>query len=104
MITEHDLESAIEECRGVRNPNASTCIKLAAYYILRDHLYPDEPEVIPGYSREPGPVYDSGSEFSQAVSRISVQDALAVMDDLMDALRVLNPRLYDGAMAKLREK
>lgn len=104
MITEHDLESAIAECRGARNPNASTCIKLAAYYILMDHLYPDEPDVMTGYSHAPGPVYDSGSEFSEAVSRISAQDAFSVMDELMDALRVLNPRLYDSAMQKLREK
>ena len=34
MITEQDLLEAIAECQGQRNPNANTCIKLAAYYII----------------------------------------------------------------------
>lgn len=41
MITEHDLQEAIAECQGERNPNAQTCIKLAAFYTIRDHLYPE---------------------------------------------------------------
>ena len=31
MITEHDLKEAIAECEGNRNPDARTCIKLAAH-------------------------------------------------------------------------
>ena len=38
MITEKDLLEAIAECQGERNPNANTCIKLAAYYTILDHL------------------------------------------------------------------
>ena len=39
MITLHDLEEAIAECQGERNPNANTCIKLAAYYTIRNEMY-----------------------------------------------------------------
>ena len=35
MITEMDLQEAIAECQGKRNPNADTCIKLAAFYIIK---------------------------------------------------------------------
>ena len=42
MITEKDLQEAIAECQGERSPNASTCIKLAAFYTIKEHLYPDQ--------------------------------------------------------------
>ena len=38
MITEKDLMEAIAECQGQRNPNANTCIKLAAYYTILNNL------------------------------------------------------------------
>lgn len=44
MITLHDLEEAIAECQGERNPNANTCIKLAAFYTIRNEMFPTTPE------------------------------------------------------------
>ena len=44
MITEKDLRAAIAECQGARNPNASTCIKLAAFYTILNNLYPEQKE------------------------------------------------------------
>lgn len=41
MITLHDLEEAIAECQGERNPNANTCIKLAAFYTIRNEMFPN---------------------------------------------------------------
>lgn len=35
MIKLEDLEEAIAECQGQRNPNADTCIKLAAFYTIK---------------------------------------------------------------------
>ncbi len=47
MITEHDLQEAIAECQGKRNPDANTCIKLAAFYTIKEHLFPKNIEAIP---------------------------------------------------------
>ena len=41
MITEQDLQEAIAECQGERHPNANTCMKLAAFYTIKNELYPD---------------------------------------------------------------
>lgn len=38
MITDQALQEAIAECNGKKNPDANTCMKLAAYYTIRDHL------------------------------------------------------------------
>lgn len=107
MITERDLDEAIAECVGRRNPDANTCIKLAAYLIVKDHLYPHEslPE---GHSYASGDKsmdksYESDTELSEAVQGLSLADVMPVFDELMDALKVLNRTLYEATLRKLRE-
>jgi hypothetical protein len=109
VITEKDLQEAIAECQGQRNPNANTCIKLAAYYTIQKELYGDRE--LPAYSRAEPPVeqpeeyidYNSGSEFSQIINGMTARDAWAIMDELMDILQATNPRLYAGVIQKLEE-
>lgn len=104
MISQADLKEAIAECEGQRNPNANTCIKLAAFYAIQQHLYgTTEPE--PTYSYAPPPVeqYDSGTEFSEAVKGRDLQDLMPVFDEIMTALSVYNPHLYKQAIRKLEE-
>lgn len=103
MITERDLNEAILECENERNPNANTCIKLAAFYTIREHLYPTTETQSYSFADTPTVSYDSGSEFSQLVNGMEWNDVLKVMDELMDTLHVMMPRLYDGVMRKLRE-
>ena len=110
MITEKDLQEAIAECQGQRNPNASTCIKLAAYYTIQRELYGEHNTSvkIPVYSRA-GPSaeehvdYTGDSEFSRIIDGMLARDAWAVMDELMSILQATNPRLYAGVIRKLEE-
>lgn len=100
-----DLRRAIAECQGERNPNAQTCIKLAAYYTILNQM--DQPEKDTGYSGaayKPETEYRSDTEFGRLVSRMKYEDVLFVVDDLMDALRVLNPKLYDGVIRNLEDR
>ena len=102
MITVPDLEAAIAECQGQRNPNANTCIKLAAYYTILRNMQGDEPkEQLPAYSFAAQVTLDSDTEFAQRVNSSDLQKVLEVIDDLMTALAVLNPKLYDSVMRKL---
>ena len=107
MITEQDLREAIAECQGQRNPNANTCIKLAAYYTIRDHIREKEMQTeIPTYSMAAAPLMidiDSDTEFAEIVSGRSPDEIMPVLDELMVALEVMNPRLYAATMRKLRE-
>lgn len=102
MITEQDLQEAIAECEGQRNPSANTCLKLAAFYTIRDKMYPaeqEEPEVRQYYSRSPGPVEQT--EFMQAAAGMDRQELLAIMDELMTTLAAILPKLYRGVMRKI---
>ena len=104
MITESDLQEAIAECVGQRNPTANTCIKLAAFYTIRDNLYPqDRAEEPVFYSRSAGPAveWSSGTKFGQLVADHNINDILPVIDELMDTIQVLYPRLYAGVIRKL---
>ena len=104
MITERDLQEAIAECEGVRNPNASTCIKLAAFYTIKKELFGSGADALT-YSYAPPPAQDTGyvsdTEFGEIVSGMDLADVMGVVDELMTTLAVVNPRLYDGVMRKL---
>jgi len=92
-------------------PNASTCIKLAAFYTIRKEMFGEsEPIKIPMYSQaghdqktECKVNYTGESEFSRIINGMDANDAWKVMDELMSTLAVLHPRLYDGVIVELEE-
>ena len=105
MITREDLEQAICECQAEREPNSSTCIKLAAFLTIKNYLYSSEEQQPNRYSyaSEPDNVsIASGTEFAEAVNGMKSEKAWALMDELMSTLQVINPRLYDGVMRRIK--
>ena len=105
MITEQDLQAAIAECQGQRNPNASTCVKLAAFLTIQEHLYGEkhDPAEPPRYSYASGGIQYSGeSEFAELVEGRDTSEVMKIMDELMQTLQVINPRLYASVIRKLQ--
>lgn len=101
MITEKDLLEAIAECQGDRHPNANTCIKLAAYYTILNEIRPKEM----AYSFDSGSEvigYESETEFADLIRGRPTDEVMPVMDELMTALSVVNPRMYAGVLRKLK--
>lgn len=108
MITREDIRQAIAECQGVRNPDARTCIKLAAYLTIQQHLFGETDLPTASYDGapeiQPGTVSAfSDSDFSAAITGKPLSEVMPVLDDLMQAVSVLAPRLYAAAMQKLDE-
>ena len=106
MITKHDLDEAIAECQGQRNPTATTCLRLAAYYTVKNELFGKGMKEEPMMSYAPPPqesvpLFDSTSDFTNAVSGKNVADVMAIMDELMETMKVLQPRIYDSVMRKV---
>lgn len=121
MITEKDLQEAIAECQGERNPNANTCIKLAAYYTIKEHLFPEKPQLpietstdtsTPqyGYSYAPPPDevettinYYSDTEFGRLIDGRKASEIWPVVDELVsEAVQTINPRLYEAFLRKIK--
>lgn len=113
MILKPDLQEAIAECQGKRNPDANTCIKLAAYITIMNYLYPEEkPEsdqdpgvefyqMASGTNPDPVIEYDSGTEFSKMVHGRSNTEIMPVIDELMETIKMIHPRLYNSVLNKL---
>ena len=114
VIREIDLDEAIAECVGKRNPDAQTCIKLAAYYTIKQHLYPskipsDDQQVLlpePSYSYSSGNdtgnvEYESDTAFGKAVYGIENSQIWPLIDELVETVRVVNTRLYDAFLRKI---
>lgn len=103
MITEFDLREAIAECEGTKNPSASTCIKLAAFYTILEHLYGEEKE-ISGYSfSNKQEIPFSDSEFSMVVKSIGIEKCFPIIDEIMSTLYITNPALYRSAIRRLTD-
>ena len=102
MITEKDLQEAIAECEGIRNPNANTCIKLAAFYTIKNELF-GKTEQLQAYSyaSSHNTEYVSDTEFGRMVSGMNIDDVMELMDELMSTLQIVNPRLYESVLRKL---
>lgn len=94
MITRKDLIDAIEKCQGQKNPNANTCIKLAAYYTILDYTPEDT-----GYSYASKPL--SNSEFMRIIKSKNMDDVLLVIDEMMEELQAVAPKLYYETMERL---
>lgn len=107
MITVDELQAAIAEMQGERNPNANTCIKLAAYYTILNELQ-GKPDTS-GYSSATAPSvsetvdYYSKTEFGQLVQDKPIKDVMSVMDELISVLSAIQPRLYNGVIRKLHD-
>ena len=87
-MVRRDLEIAVAELEG-SEPTYQNCAKLADLYTILDHL------------KEP--LSRTDTVFLKAVSGKSWDKVMGVMDELMDATQVLNPKLYENVMVRLNE-
>ena len=103
MITKKDIEAAIAECQGKRNPDAKTCIMLAAFYTIKREMFGEAEPLSYSYAPAPSSTIqiNSDTEFAKVVNGREQKEVLPVIDELMETLNVIQPRLYDVVMNKL---
>ena len=103
MISENDLQEAILDCQSEKNPTANTCIRLAAYYTILQNMNGEKSN-----SRFSGTdsiiSYDSGTEFSNALKSMPINDVLMQVDDLLQTVYVTDSPLYRAFFRKLNQK
>lgn len=102
MISERELLKAIQECESL--PNSSTnCEKLANLYIIYNQLYGYTDQPLTEKRIEYCVELDSNTDFAKVVNGKRANDAWAVIDELVEALKVIQPRMYDGIIRKISE-
>lgn len=104
MITEKELLEAIYECQ--REP--ITSFKrgtLADLFIIYDHLF--GVPVDAGYSSAnevENTIFTNGdTEFLAKVNGKDTEKIMIILDELMEAIKTLHPRMYDHIIDKIEE-
>ncbi len=102
MISERELLYAIKECES--DPvTLSKVGKLADFYIIYEHLFGNKEKDMYSYSSAQSYAEEAlhDSNFSKAVKGKDFQEVLKIFDELMEALKILNPRIYHGVLERL---
>lgn len=99
MITEQEILETIENL--LHDPISITgCGKIASLMVMHDHLFGEDP-----YSKTKNAISiietDGSSDFLCAINGRESSEVLALIDELMDAVKVLQPRIYDAVMDRL---
>lgn len=101
MFSKNELLDAIDELEN--SPSTyQNAEKLATFYLLYDHLYiKKEPVNRIELAREVTIDRYGNSEFLEAISDKKAEDIWMVMDELMETLKMLQPRLYRATIEKI---
>lgn len=120
MITLPEIDAAIAECIGKRNPDANTVRTLAALYTIKEHLYPAEPvgnserlerseNTLSNYSYAPAPdqkpykiSLDSETDFARVIEGREPEEIMPLIDEAMTLLASVYPACYNAIMHKLQ--
>lgn len=113
MLDMDEINRAIAELEAGKTTSTS-CAKLADLYAIRDHAegqaaprmwaYPEYSLAAAPDSVQPSRAGRYGdSEFLSAVAGKDLTAAWKVVDGVMETLRVVNPRVYDSVLRKMRQ-
>lgn len=100
MPTKEELLKAIEEV--AKQPDTyAKCQKLATFNILLYLLYPEEENKNNLSTQFQNTNTEFGSsEFLQKIKGHDINKVLSVLDELMEALKALNPQLYANTLRR----
>lgn len=96
MLNVNEIKMAIDELERAES-SFPAYAKLAHLYTILDHNQPRE-ETEERYSRSAAP---PDSEFLRLVDQLDYDRVMAVMDDLMDTLKVVQPNVYSAVMRQI---
>ena len=116
MITEKEVEQAIEEC--MREPvTGNKRAVLADLIIIQDYLFGEparaqeapQPPPMQSYSAPPMEQVETyiettgDSEFLKAVDGRKADKVWKLMDELVEAIKILHPRMYTTFIDKVQD-
>lgn len=100
MITQKEIDEAINEV-AEEMQNYNDCQKLATFLTLKDLLYPKYRQYIETVT-ETVVDYEGASEFSSVVNGKVAVDVWQVIEELMEAMKWLYPRIYNQVIEKIK--
>lgn len=100
MITRKEIDEAIQEVEEQMS-NYNDCQKLATFLTLKDLLYPKYRQYIETVT-ETVVEYEGATEFSNIVNGKVADEVWQVIDELMEAIKWLYPRIYNQVIEKIK--
>ena len=100
MIKKQELENAISQLEQLP-PTLSNCEKLATYYTIYDHNYGEQPQTLFSSNSSNVDIYGD-NPIVQAVNGKDQVKVWDVIQELMEAIQVLAPNLYEATIEKLK--
>lgn len=97
MIDKEAIDKAILELEE-NDTTYSNCERLAWLYIVRDHIPTQTTQTQPSERQKLG-----DTEFLRAANGKSASGVLQILDELMEATKVLHPRMYDQVISRLKD-
>lgn len=94
MISLEKIEREIDEIEATHDTTYRTCQRLSWLYTVRDHLLPQQ--------HDQRTQSLSGSEFLELSSGVPYPALMKVLDEHLEAIRLLYPKSYDALMDKIR--
>lgn len=95
MVSLDVIEREINELEARGETTYSLCERLSWLYTVRDHLLPSTEDKATQELR--------GSEFLEAASGVPYPALMKVLDEHMQAIRVVYPKEYEGVMTRIME-
>lgn len=99
MIKKQELENAISQLEQLP-PTLSNCEKLATYYTIYDHNYGEQPQTLFSSKSSNVDIYGD-NPIVQAVNGKDQVKVWDVIQELLEAIQVLAPNLYEATIEKL---
>ena len=99
MISREWLLDAMDECES-EPITAAKREKLSQIYIIYDHLYGFQKST----SEKQNQIEANGkSDFFRLINGKDLASVLAVIDELISTIQIIQPNLYNAVLAKLQE-
>ena len=104
MFSKSELLDAIEDLE-MAPATFQNAEKLATFYTLYEHLYVRKEPLSRVESIEEVVIGDYGdSEFFQAVMDKKADDVWMIIDELIETLKVMQPKLYQATIDNIKEQ
>lgn len=101
MISLDAIETEIYDLEARGDTTYSICERLAWLYIVRDHIREGKTGVNALSGNRTGTL--NGSEFLEACSNVDFAELMQILDQHMEAVKVVAPREYQLVMRKIDE-
>lgn len=103
MFSKNELLDAIDELE--MSPSTyQNAEKLATFYLLYEHLYTTREPVSRVEQIDEVIISQYGdTEFLRLIADRKAEDVWAIIDELMEAVKVLQPKLYNAVLDKLKD-